>query len=170
MNKALLTFYLFVNVNIHQNQWTFHFLYLLSFTWMARLILRNWSIRRNLSNNCKIFVPHVSTTYMWTLPLLAGDSDLLQPYFQRFFLKNKGYFNKLKKSPYFWYQILCLSISLFLKKNLPLDRRKKFICMVLFSLVISCISDWRFREFYPCRKFHLAWGVPDESRAVQWHD
>jgi hypothetical protein len=33
--------------------------------------------------------------------------------------------------------------------------------------IFSCIADWRFREFYPCRKFHLAWGVPDESRAKQ---
>jgi hypothetical protein len=31
----------------------------------------------------------------------------------------------------------------------------------------SCIADWRFREFYPCRKFNLAWRVPDESRAKQ---
>jgi hypothetical protein len=22
----------------------------------------------------------------------------------------------------------------------------------------SCIADWRFRVFYPCRQFHLAWG------------
>jgi hypothetical protein len=22
----------------------------------------------------------------------------------------------------------------------------------------SCIADWRFRVFFPCRKFHLAWG------------
>jgi hypothetical protein len=36
-----------------------------------------------------------------------------------------------------------------------------------WKIVFSCIADWRFREFYPCRKFHLAWGVPDESRAKQ---
>jgi hypothetical protein len=37
----------------------------------------------------------------------------------------------------------------------------------LFDQKFSCIADWRFREFFPCRKFHLAWGVPDESRAKQ---
>jgi hypothetical protein len=29
------------------------------------------------------------------------------------------------------------------------------------------VNIWRFREFYQCRKFHQAWGVPDESRSKQ---
>jgi hypothetical protein len=41
---------------------------------------------------------------------------------------------------------------------------KKILC---FSPGISCIADWRFREFYPCRNCHLAMGVTDESRAKQ---
>jgi hypothetical protein len=40
-------------------------------------------------------------------------------------------------------------------------------CPLLKLMMFSCIADWRFHEYYPCRKFHLAWGVPDESRAKQ---
>jgi hypothetical protein len=56
--------------------------------------------------------------------------------------------------------------------NAKLSRKSKMnksdMCNCASRFIFSCISDWRFHEFYPCRNFHLAWGVPDESRAVQW--
>jgi hypothetical protein len=80
------------------------------------------------------------------VPLLVGGSHFLQPYFQRLFLKYEV-FSQIKEISLFFISKLSSlfiansKISLFLKKNLPLDHQKKFTCICIMTVALDIFAS-----------------------------